>query len=185
MRFSTFSVVTAAAGFAAAFSPEGVAAPRVNAAVVAAAGGFKDMVLKDIHTTTLATSSITADNRQISFHITDPNFSTSTTCSTTWYEAPAYSSNTTRPGSYIPCKANIGVKESYQWFFDSYTELGDFTLELAHSFSDPANYPPPWDVVGLFAMVNVTLTCEEGKGGRECALGEGKSVRAPVYAAIN
>lgn len=43
----------------------------------------------------------------------------------------------TRPGSYIPCTANPGVKESYRWFFAGYNSLGDFSLQLAHSFSDP------------------------------------------------
>ncbi|OBT62335.1 hypothetical protein VE03_08472, partial [Pseudogymnoascus sp. 23342-1-I1] len=151
MRFSSALSLVAAAGFVAASPLDALAAPRVNAASVQAAGGFKDMVLTEIHTNTLETTNVTADNRQISFHISDPNFNTSTTCATTWNEAPAYSRNTTLPTTYIPCTPNAGVKEAYRWYFDSYTALGEFSLQLAHSFSDPANYPPPWDVVGLFA----------------------------------
>lgn len=66
MRFSALSVVAAAAGFAAASPLEGAPPTRINAAAVAAAGGFKAMVLSEIHTTTLETSNLTADNRQIS-----------------------------------------------------------------------------------------------------------------------
>ncbi|KFZ10313.1 hypothetical protein V502_08206 [Pseudogymnoascus sp. VKM F-4520 (FW-2644)] len=181
MHFPTaLSLVVTAAGFAAATPLEGLAAPRVNAATVQQSGGFKDMILTEIHTKTLAAANATADNRQISFHLSDPNFNTSTTCATTWLDSP---NATTLPSSYIPCAANPGVKESYRWFFDSYTGLGEFGLQLAHAYSDPDNYPAPWDVVGLFATANVTLSCKEG--GAECKLGEGESVRTPINAAVN
>lgn len=47
------------------------------------------------------------------------------------------------------------------------------------------NYPPPWDVVGLFSTVNITLPCSDGQGGQECALGQGESVKAPINGAVN
>ncbi|OBT51105.1 hypothetical protein VE04_09202, partial [Pseudogymnoascus sp. 24MN13] len=119
-------------------------APRLNAVAVHKSGGFKDMILTEIRTNTLRTSNGTDDNRQISFHLADANFNTTTTCTKTWFESS--NTSTTRPGSYMACKANAGVKESYRWFFDSYTSLGEFSLQLAHAYSDPANYPLPWDV---------------------------------------
>ncbi|KFX89628.1 hypothetical protein O988_08564 [Pseudogymnoascus sp. VKM F-3808] len=191
MHFPTAlsSLLVAAAGLTAA-SPvepfEAFTAPRVSAATVQKAGGFKDMILSEIQTNTLgASANATAPNRQISFRLADANFNTSTTCTTTWLDSSPHSNSTTRPTSYIPCTANAGVKESYRWYFAGYTALGDFSLQLAHSFSDPANYPPPYDVVGLFATVNVTLTCARGDGGQECATKEGESVRAPINAAVN
>ncbi|OBT41265.1 hypothetical protein VE00_08953 [Pseudogymnoascus sp. WSF 3629] len=181
---TTLLAAAALAPFAAAVPAVPAAwAPRVNAVAVQKSGGFKDMILTEIRTNTLATSNATDDNRQISFHLADANFNTSTTCTKTWHETS--NTSTTRPGTYIPCAANRGVKESYRWFFDSYTSLGEFSLQLAHAYSDPVNYPPPWDVVGLFATVNITLGCAEGKGGRECALKEGESVRAPINGAVN
>ncbi|OBT77922.1 hypothetical protein VF21_04319 [Pseudogymnoascus sp. 05NY08] len=185
MHFPTTLAVAAAALAPLAAAVPAVPptwAPRVNAVAVQQSGGFKDMILTEIRANTLATSNGTDDNRQLSFHVADGNFNTTTTCSTTWHET---SNTTTLPSSYIPCKANPGVKESYRWFVDSYTSLGEFSLQLAHAYSDPVNYPPPWDVVGLFATVNITLPCAEGGRGKECALKEGESVRAPINGAVN
>lgn len=72
MHFPTAlsSLLVAAAGLTAA-SPveplEAFTAPRVSAATVQKAGGFKDMILSEIRTNTLgASANATAPNRQIS-----------------------------------------------------------------------------------------------------------------------
>lgn len=69
MHFSTTLLAAAAAlaPFAAAVPAVPAAwAPRVNAVAVQKSGGFKDLILTEIRTNTLANSNGTDDNRQIS-----------------------------------------------------------------------------------------------------------------------
>ena len=76
MQFPTLLLSAATAAltpFATAAPPsafDGMTAPRINAAAVQQAGGFKDMILTEIQTITLATTNATADNKQISCALT-------------------------------------------------------------------------------------------------------------------
>lgn len=69
MHFPTATLLAAAAlgPLAAAVPAVPTAwAPRVNAVAVQKSGGFKDMILTEIRTNTLANSNGTDDNRRIS-----------------------------------------------------------------------------------------------------------------------
>lgn len=101
-------------------------------------------------------STDTVWNRSAHFVVTDFNSNTSTICSQSWTQ-----SNTTNnfPVDYILCDFTAN-DEFFIWKFTSYTSLGNFTLQLAHEFSDPVNYPPPYNVVEYFsAPTTFNLDC--------------------------
>lgn len=47
------------------------------------------------------------------------------------------------------------------------------------------DFPPPYDVVELFATVDIELDCVDSGGQTECTLPPGTSVNAPINAASN
>lgn len=74
----------------------------------------------------------------------------------------------TKPTGYINCSFN-GKDDKFQWYFSEYKSMSNFQIQLKHSYkgSDPIKYPPPYDTVGLFATLDVKLTCSSGEGGQQ------------------
>ncbi|RDW60041.1 hypothetical protein BP5796_11647 [Coleophoma crateriformis] len=129
----------------------------IRRATLAAQAHVKNFAVSDIYTTDFF-SSQTAWNRTITFLFADNNSNTSTICTKSWTQ-----SNTTNnyPTSYVLCDFTADNSDVFYFKFDTMTSLGNFTLELAHEFSDPVNYPPPYDVVEYFsAPTKFTLPCD-------------------------
>lgn len=71
----------------------------------------------------------------------DPNSNTSTVCASKWTDGADSNSTTAHLGpSYLVCDTTNGTAkpEAFDWYFASYIDYSHFSLELAHSFSDPA-----------------------------------------------
>jgi len=138
----------------------------------------KDMLLMNVYTNSFVGVAGTTQNRKINFHWKDPNSNSTTCCTASWTE-----NNTTSdyPTSYTACDAT-GNQEDYLWYFASYSSLGNFTLQLAHSFLDPVDFPPPWDEPELFSTVDISLHCISEGRVQGCYMPGSKKV---VHAVIN
>ncbi|PBP28729.1 hypothetical protein BUE80_DR000254 [Diplocarpon rosae] len=93
----------------------------------------------------------------------DPNANTTTRCADGWYKN---STADRTPYSYVYCAAP--VTDFSIWKFKNFTSPGEFELSLAHSFSDPIHFPPPYNYVEYFANVGISLQCSQGRGISEC-----------------
>ncbi|PMD20261.1 hypothetical protein NA56DRAFT_749722 [Hyaloscypha hepaticicola] len=113
--------------------------------------------------TLLSTALPNISTHTLSFNFTDPNSNgTNTICNASWITAP--NGTNTAPMSYVPCKPTNITTELFLWQFSSITGLTSFALRLAHQFSDPVHYPPPYSEIEYFSDVNVTLQCADAAG---------------------
>ncbi|KAL3419355.1 hypothetical protein PVAG01_09577 [Phlyctema vagabunda] len=107
--------------------------------------------IRDFHVSDISTNDFpteTAWNRSISFYFTDLNSNASTICMASWEQT---SSTNKVPMDYVLCNFTTKPKEFFNFKFDSYTSLGVFSLTMTHRYSDPVNFPPPWDIVQYFS----------------------------------
>jgi len=116
-------------------------------------------------------------NHTLSFVFTDPNSNgTSTNCSSSWITQN--NGTNTAPLSYVVCEPN-GNDEFFQWQFNTYTNLTSFNLRFTHEFSDPVDYPPPYNFVQYFSDAQINLVCGDA-AGLSCSLPV-----SPLHAVVN
>jgi hypothetical protein len=82
----------------------------------------------------------------------------------------------------VNCDFTGDITEIYHWHFKTYTNIKEFSIQFAHIFSDPTNYPPPYDVVQYFAEATFNLTCVDAGGLQGCNLPKGQD---PLSVPIN
>ncbi|RMX73409.1 hypothetical protein D0869_13633 [Hortaea werneckii] len=130
--------------------------------------------------TNLSTHQVTGGNTTIEFTIHDPDPLTNTTtnCTGTWEEG---TDNYPSPG-YQTC-----TNRTFGWNMDTYSSFTSFTLNVKHTFEDPAVGDYPYNMVTTFGEANITgtpLKCtagtEEGSGWR-CQQ-QVRVIKAPIYA---
>ncbi|KUJ21107.1 uncharacterized protein LY89DRAFT_729907 [Mollisia scopiformis] len=126
---------------------------------------LQDFLISSISANSTALATQGSFNRSVSFVFNDPNSNTSTTCSTNWTDTATSSTGPMGP-SYLVCTEPTapGKEQWFDWYFGSYTDHCHFSFELAHEWSDPAVYPPPYDYVEYFASMNVSLTYTDAAG---------------------
>jgi len=138
---------------------------------------YKDMLLRNIYTHSSWDSYGTL-KRAATFSWSDPNSNTSTCCTASWMDS---TNSTNYPTSYIFCDTTSS-SETWQWYFSSYISGSNFTLQLAHQFKDPAQFPPPYDKPTFFSTTAVKLECSHRHGLEGCYLPRDEKV---VHAMIN
>ncbi|KAI7279627.1 hypothetical protein KC345_g5269 [Hortaea werneckii] len=130
--------------------------------------------------TNLSTHQVTGGNTTIGFTIHDPDPLTNatTTCTGTWEEG---SDNYPSPG-YQTC-----TNTTFGWNMETYSSFTDFTLNVKHTFEDPAVGDYPYNKVTTFGEANITntpLKCvagtDEGSGWR-CEQ-QAPTIKATIYA---
>ncbi|KAI6881199.1 hypothetical protein KC318_g16630 [Hortaea werneckii] len=130
--------------------------------------------------TNLSTRQVTGGNTTIEFTIHDPDPLTNATtnCTGTWEEG---TDNYPSPG-YQTC-----TNRTFGWNMDIYSSFTSFTLNVKHTFEDPAVGEYPYNMVTTFGEANITgtpLKCvagtEEGSGWR-CEQ-QVQVIKAPIYA---
>ncbi|RMY85127.1 hypothetical protein D0862_11250 [Hortaea werneckii] len=131
--------------------------------------------------TNLSTHQVTGGNTTIEFTIHDPDPLTNatTTCTGTWEEG---SDNYLSPG-YQTC-----TNTTFGWNMETYSSFTDFTLNVKHTFEDPAvGDEYPYNMVTTFGEANITetpLKCvagtDEGSGWR-CEQ-QAQTIKATIYA---
>ncbi|KAI6842185.1 hypothetical protein KC340_g2661 [Hortaea werneckii] len=130
--------------------------------------------------TNLSTHQVTGGNTTIAFTIHDPDPLTgaTTTCTGTWQEG---TDNYPSPG-YQTC-----TNRTFGWNMESYSSFTDFTLNVKHTFEDPAVGDYPYNMVTTFGEANITdtpLKCvagtDEGSGWR-CQQ-QAQTIKATIYA---
>ncbi|RQM08150.1 hypothetical protein DH86_00000587, partial [Scytalidium sp. 3C] len=86
-------------------------------------------------------------------------------------------------GEYTPCFPS-GSPDAFAFAFSSFDNLSSFQLNLVHWWDDPADFPPPFSAVGMFANgVNVKLECStNSEGVTACTLPADEN---PLHAVVN
>ncbi|KAE8451948.1 hypothetical protein EG329_002112 [Mollisiaceae sp. DMI_Dod_QoI] len=141
-----------------------------HAVTTADALELKDFLISGFFAISTVDAPNTSWNRSLSFVFADPNSNTSTICSQNWTDTANSTTAPMGPG-YVVCDAtNSTQQEFFDWHFSTYTDLSDFSIEFAHEFSDPNDYPPPYNYVEYFATTNVSLICEDAVGLSGCTL---------------
>ncbi|CZR66150.1 uncharacterized protein PAC_16051 [Phialocephala subalpina] len=143
----------------------------------------KDFLISDFYASSTPDSTYTSFNHTLSFTFVDPNSGTETVCARTWMSTANTTGAPFGP-SYQVCDPTAGAngkQEFFDWHLKTWTDMCHFSLELAHEFSDPVNYKPPYDYVEYFAPVNVTLVCLDAAGTQGCTLPTSTS---PLHAVI-
>ncbi|PBP22726.1 hypothetical protein BUE80_DR006397 [Diplocarpon rosae] len=112
---------------------------------------IKDFLIRDIISTEVIDHTSNTVNRTLSFTFSDPNANTTTRCADGW-----------KKDSAAP------VIDFSIWKFKNFTSPGEFGLSIAHSFSDPIHFPPPYNYVEYFADVGISLQCSQSRDISEC-----------------
>ncbi|RFU35119.1 hypothetical protein B7463_g1177, partial [Scytalidium lignicola] len=157
---------------------------------------IQDFLLTDFYVASFNDPHISFD-RTINFVFTDPNSNTSTICSSFWTQSNTTTAtgnsttnsttNSTSPaipiGGYVNCYGSSSP-ETFEFKFNTFNNLASFQLGLIHFWSDPVDFPPPFDVVGYFATsVDVSLQCNMNSAGlAACTLPASQS---PIHGVID
>ncbi|MCJ1410974.1 hypothetical protein MMC19_005062 [Ptychographa xylographoides] len=89
-------------------------------------------------------------NATVSFTLIDVSDNkTTTTCITSFYDPTANSTNYPTGGSPIAC-----TNDAFGWYFSTFTGLGDFSINIIHSYIDPVVGPYPETVFGTGNPIN-------------------------------
>ncbi|KAI9048962.1 hypothetical protein LZ554_006811 [Drepanopeziza brunnea f. sp. 'monogermtubi'] len=150
---------------------------RLSTEFVSHAVGFfeiKDFLISDVVYTEVNNRRRQTSNHTLSFHFTDPNANSSISCSDSWLKD---ANGNHFPSNYVYCAAPT---TSFSiWKLTQFTTGGNFSLALAHFFSDPSHYPPPYDYVEYFAEVALTPVCSIARTSSRCI------AKGPIAATIN
>ncbi|OWO92949.1 hypothetical protein B2J93_3113 [Marssonina coronariae] len=142
----------------------------------ASALDIQDFLISEVISTEVEDRTLKTWNRTLSFIFSDPNANTATKCASGWYKD---STADRAPYSYVYCAfLSLGLASSTNsaapangfsiWKFKTYTSPGEFELSVAHSFSDPVHYPPPYNYVEYFANVDISLQCSQRRRKSKC-----------------
>ncbi|KAN0114815.1 hypothetical protein V8E51_004359 [Hyaloscypha variabilis] len=134
--------------------------PTVHVAESTNRANITDFLISGMNLTTLPGNLVS--HHTLEFEFIDPNANgNSTICNASWITAP--NGTNTAPMSYVLCEATA-AEGFFQWQFSAITSLTSFALRFAHGFSDPVDYPPPYNMVEYFSDANVTLICDDAVG---------------------
>jgi len=92
-------------------------------------------------------------NATVRFTITDVHDNhTTTRCSASFADPTANSTNYPTGGSPIACK-----NSEFGWYFSSFSGLGNFTINIIHTYIDPVVGPYPETLYGTGDPINEAL----------------------------